>query len=1131
MFLPVHTQALVRATPRLKLETGPSEARNTKVTSDVQVRLLGAFEVRVDGRLIDAAAWKLKHAKWLWQMLCLAPQHRLPKEEAIDALWPHASSPSAAANRLYHTLHALRALFADSGLTLDSPAVALTAGVLRVHESVQLQVDAAAFHAAAWQARQAVPGSQQAQDALRQAVELANGPLTVGAAADDWFTAQRQAQLREQAWVLEQWIGLQQQRGLPGAELMPWLKRLLDLEPVNEWAHRQLMEVHAAAGQEDLALQQYTACTRALRRGLGVEPTAATRALARRITQATSQASQEQAQQALSMALPRAAGELFGRKEELRQLQHWLVTERARLVTVVAGSGIGKTRLAQEAAHQLQAEIDGTVVLVHLGALSDADALASHVCLALGLSMSSGSAAETLYSTLANRRVLLVLDRFEHLLPASETVAQWLTKLPDLQLLLTSQLPLRLREERVLHLLALSEQDAAAAEQLLCHTALRASAQQPEREIRQAAARLCRLVAGNALAIELAGAALARMDTQALERELQQHTLQVLVQQRPRLADEPQHASLQRAIEWSATLLSAQSRELLALLSVFAGAFTTEDVEGVLGSLLQGQDALSALAPLLALHLLAHHGQTSEGQPQRYVLLDSVREFSSTEAKGLHRLTDTERAHAEYFGNTLRRVAQFNNAGKLREATDLYLRARQDFEVLTRWLIKHGSRFQVLFFAPDLAGLPKMFEGRSEISELLATALRITPQTPEEVLQSSTCYYCAAYIRSDECEHPDVLRLAKRAWHLACQTDRVWRKLAAGITLSECYAGSFQFWPAVRLMRRVIALYNHADEVNPAAYASLSFWLSGVGEFRQAAEASDLALAAAQRRGDVSGTLMALHGQARAERGLGRLHLAEQVIAEFELLQETTRWFNSGIYLRQLQVLQDRDLERGAQASASSARLRLASRGSTQGERQAQLLSWLIEAEAGSTAGAERLRASVHGERGFGGALNGEIFFATQAHVLGLNAQQGDWQVLLPAMATLSHTVKQSGNLRWATELNDAAVQVAHLAGQQALAQALRALSPRLLQRIKAQPTPRQITHWSLLDNLLQQPRSELVRRRDRHAQVPEAVRMALKEWATQAQSLALPPTDPAGRKPATSRAKPKPQAADATVH
>jgi DNA-binding SARP family transcriptional activator/predicted ATPase len=1075
------------------------------VATLVQVRLLGAFEVRVDGQLMDAQKWTLKHARCLWQMLCLAPGHRLPKEEVIEALWPEARSASAAANRLYHTLHALRALLAAAGVATAEPAVALVAGVLRLHEGVELQVDATAFHQAAWRARQAPAGSAEASQALRQAAALATGALAVGVASDDWFAARRQTLLREQAWVLEQWITQQQQPHDHDAnELLAALQRLLNVEPCNEWAHRQVMDLHAAAGRQDLALQQYTACSRSLRRELGVEPTQATQASAKHIAQsAVAQASPLASTKSTPALrhLPRTGEKLLGRQRELAQLRHWLVHEGARLVTVLAGSGIGKTRLALAAAHELAADFDGQVMWVSLGPLARASAFAEHVCLTLGLSMDQVSADASFCTAVGQRRALLVLDRLEHLPSASNTIAHWLNQLPGLQVLVTSQLPAHLREERLLHLPPLLEQDPAAAEELLVQTAVRAGALQSEAEIRHAAMRLCQLAEGNALAIELAGAALVRMGTQQLARELHQHPLQTLVQGPAACTDEPQHTSLLRAIQWSASLLDESSRELLAMLTVFAQPFSAEAAQQVLACVLQGDDVLLRLAPLLHLQLVARQ----EGDPgtcaQRFYLLDSVREFAVAEASKSSRLAQVKSAHAHYFSQVLWGLVKQTRAGQLREAQDLYRQVRQELEVLMKWAVAHGSRLQILTLA-DSAGIQYTYEGRTDKPELLRAALRIVPQSAEEIQRSARCYYTAAFLHRDDPGGPEGLRLARRAWHLASQSDDTVVKRYTGVLLALICGMDHRFWPAIRLLRRLPDGHTSLDQARSSSFTTLSGLYNSVGEYQLAQISVDRALEIAQSTKNLSITVWSLVMQCRAERELGRLDLAERTITDCGLIQGALREGHSEFFIRQARVLLARDAGNFSLALQLLPALTSVSPSIRRHERNARTLSLLIEAEAGLAAAAERLRASVNEDSSFGG-IDGDVFFATHPFVIGLNAAQGDWPAVLKVMAVLSHVIKQGGNARWAADLNDAAVRVAHWAGESSLAQALFELSPRLLQAVGAQPTPHRYNQWASIKELLQQRRSELLRpRASQPSKAPATVLRSLSDWRTAAETL-----------------------------
>jgi DNA-binding SARP family transcriptional activator len=129
-----------------------SAALRGSIPPRIGVTMLGEFSVSMDGQAIDGRSWKRRHPRLLWQMLCLAPGHRLSRDEAAEALWPQAGV-GVSSNRLHHTLHTLRGIFAQAGLRVARPLIELRAGTLWIDEQVQLDLDVQRFRQVALDAR------------------------------------------------------------------------------------------------------------------------------------------------------------------------------------------------------------------------------------------------------------------------------------------------------------------------------------------------------------------------------------------------------------------------------------------------------------------------------------------------------------------------------------------------------------------------------------------------------------------------------------------------------------------------------------------------------------------------------------------------------------------------------------------------------------------------------------------------------------------------------------------------------------------------------------------------------------------------------------------------------------------
>jgi DNA-binding SARP family transcriptional activator len=234
-----------------------------EVVSRLSVHLLGAFEVRVDGRDVPAGAWRHRRAAELVKLLALSPRHRLHREQVIDALWPELSPDAGAANLRKAAHYARRALGTEDGVILRGEHVDLAPGA-------EVDVDAESFERAAEEALAA--GDPDACAAIAQ---LHRGELLPDDRYEDWVDQPRR-RLRDLHLRLLRRAGL-------------W-ERVVAEEPTDEAAVRALMRLNADAGNRSEALAHYHRLRAALAT-VELEPTAETAGLYRQIARAPLQRS------------------------------------------------------------------------------------------------------------------------------------------------------------------------------------------------------------------------------------------------------------------------------------------------------------------------------------------------------------------------------------------------------------------------------------------------------------------------------------------------------------------------------------------------------------------------------------------------------------------------------------------------------------------------------------------------------------------------------------------------------------------------------------------------------------------------------------------------------------------------
>jgi predicted ATPase/class 3 adenylate cyclase len=404
--------------------------------------------------------------------------------------------------------------------------------------------------------------------------------------------------------------------------------------------------------------------------------------------------------------LPVPATPFVGREAELAALRGLLLEPDVRLVSLTGAGGMGKTRLALQAAAEASDDFPDGVFWIPLAPLRDPALVLPACAEALSVAQDqAGAPVDDLARGLAGRRLLVFIDNVEHLLPAAaDAVVAFVTACPTVTVVVTSRERLRVPGERVYAVPALSESDGEALFRMRAASAgveLQASA-----EVRTLCARLDNLP----LALELAAARTVVFSPEQLLDRLAQR-LDLL---RAGGHVDARQQTLRATIAWSHELLDPEEQCLFRRMSVFAGSCSFESAEQIAGA---DPDVLQSL---LDKNLLRRR---DGARARRFWMLETIREFASERLAAAGEDDDVQRRHLEHYaalaescfdetllGNDDLELLE-DERENLRLALDFALRSDPELAIsLARWLM------------PSWVQRGEYFEGRERLRAALAGA-------------------------------------------------------------------------------------------------------------------------------------------------------------------------------------------------------------------------------------------------------------------------------------------------------------------------------------------------------------------------------------------------------------------------
>lgn len=471
-------------------------------------------------------------------------------------------------------------------------------------------------------------------------------------AFDEWQLLQTESLRRELLDVLAK-LALYHTRRADFEAAQAYTQRWLAIDPLQEVAHRQLMQLYAQTGQRLAALRQYQECVRILAAEVGASPQAETTQLFQSLQVNDASVTAEVTSQLRAVPryqLPAQPTPFVGREKEVTEIVRLLTGPNCRLLTVVGLGGIGKTRLAIQAAAELRGAFSHSMCFVSLASPSSPDFLIATIADALGFSFHDQRSPRTqLLDYLREKEILLILDNFEQFGATTDLLSEILQSAPRVKLLVTSRERLNLRWEWLLALEGLEfptenqagkEPEDYSAVQLFRQTAQRA---RPDFLLtvgdRLFVIQICQQVAGIPLAIELAAAWVRLFSPPEIAERIKCDSDFLA----STLRDIPQRQqSLRVVFEYSWRLLSSQEKELLVRLTVFQKDFCLEAASQVAGAT---PFVLSRLVDKSLLRCSA---------PGRYQMLDVIKQYAAEKFQETIQVEATiKTAHSIYYADFL----------------------------------------------------------------------------------------------------------------------------------------------------------------------------------------------------------------------------------------------------------------------------------------------------------------------------------------------------------------------------------------------------------------------------------------------------------------------------------------------
>ena len=538
--------------------------------------------------------------------------------------------------------------------------------------------------------------------------------------------------------------------------------------------------------------------------------------------------------------LPAPVDRFIGREKEISDAAAFFSGHRGetpqRMLSMIGVGGVGKTRLALEAARAVQSQFTDGVWLVELAALADAQLVTQAVAEAVGLQQVQTSWLRALLQQLGQRHGLLVLDNCEHVIDAvSVLVERLLGECPRLHVLATSREPLHIAGEHLMRVPSLRmpavgdsrQLDAATAQplprELMRYDAIQLFVERARQLLPDFAVdafnaadvfQVCRRLDAIPLAIELAAACLRTMAPAEILRGLDDRFDLLTGGRRYAL---PRQQTLRATLMWSYQLLTPVAQRLLERMCVFAGGWSREGLAVYLGGRFEQGAAHDELVEKSLVNASAQAGVT------RYGMHETVREFGRRMLIERGELADAQRQHARFVRDSAERAAhaftgsQFGVTARLLDQEIDNVRAALD------WCLECGDDDGAALGLQIVGALWMYWRLRGYLSEGRERAERFLARAPGAGAplraRALLCAGVLAFYQSDYVGCGECLTEARAAYVDAGDFTGA---ALVDTQLARIDMYSDRAWAAVQQLNEAVAAFRHGYDAWGEAYALLS---------------------------------------------------------------------------------------------------------------------------------------------------------------------------------------------------------------------------------------------------------------------------------------------------------------------